>query len=50
MQFCPCDNVVEDGAEDKSCWEGCVPMIANASIDSKGVFEGEIGDGDEYDV
>ena len=25
-------------------------MIANASVDSQGILEGEIGDGDEYDV
>ena len=50
MLFCPEYNRVECGADGKSCWDSCVPMIANTSVDSKDMLEGVIGDGDEYDM
>lgn len=50
MMFCQWDNGVEKGNDDDGSGECCVPMIANASVDSKGVLEGEISDGDEYDM
>ena len=50
MLFCPEYNRVECGADGKSCWDSCVPMIANTSVDSKDMLEGEISDGDEYNV
>ena len=48
--FCPKYNRVEKGANGDSCGEGDIPVIANGTADSKGVYEGEIGDGNEYDV
>lgn len=48
--FCQWDNGVEKGNDDDGGWECCVPVIANATADSKGVYECEIGNGDEYNV
>ncbi len=50
MFFWPLNNGVENSADNEGSGEGCVPVIANATADIKGLLKGEIGDGNEYDV
>lgn len=48
--FGPENEGVEYGADDEGCGEGGVPFVADVAVESKDVFESEIGDGDEDDV
>lgn len=50
MVFGPENEGVEYGADDEGCGEGGVPFVADVAVESKDVFESEIGDGDEDDV
>ncbi len=50
MVFGPENEGVENGANDDGSRESCVPMIANASADSKCVREWKISDGNKDDM
>ena len=50
MLFSPEDEGVEERANDDGYGEGYVPAVADIAVDSIGMFEGEIDNGNEYDV
>ena len=50
MVFRPGDDGIEDGNNDECSGQCGVPLVADGTVDSKGMFEGKIDNSNQRDV